>query len=84
MTEKTPEEEQAIHSELCEKISQVLDGYEFHEVFDALAAVQARICAELDYPEGAACDQVENFLHCLRHEVENIPAESIITIPETN
>lgn len=82
--EKTFEEEQKTHTELCNKLSEALDGVEYEAGFDALAAVQARMCVELDNSEGAALAQVENFLHYLRRAIEDIPAERIIDIPEPN
>ncbi len=76
--------EQKLHTELCRKISEVLDGCEYDVGFDALAAVQARLCAETDHPEDSGLAQIGNFLQYLQHEIETIPAERIINIPDPN
>ncbi len=76
--EKTPE--QKLHTELCQKISDSLDGHPYGAGLDALADVTAQLCAEQNYPESAALAQIQTILHFLVLAVEEIETTGADTL----
>lgn len=81
MTEGISPEEQAEMERLVRAVDAALDGVTVNMCLSVLSAVAAHICAEWDDPNEAGLSFTREFLEYLDDNIQQIPAERVVTIP---